>query len=270
VIALSLIVIIVAIAGLPLFAGTSSYPLTVVEGNSMYPTLQEGDLVYYQAVNRNVIPNGTIIIFTQNQSGNPLNAMLPPIVIHRVVNQKIMPDGSVGYVTKGDNNNFDDGTTVQPDQILGAYSAVIPKVGIAFLFIKSAQGLIACIGLIVVIFMMSYENKWDKEKKKQVFLSNLAQKTLNQEFPEDLFKKFEMVVRYGDDIAANSLNDPEALVIEEWVKKGAIYHEWKIENIDCGSCGGGAIRLVNRKGRPLQLCKHCLEYRGDNGISADN
>ena len=195
----------------------------------MYPTLQEGDLVYYQAVNENIIPNGTIIIFTQNQSVNLLNTMLPPIVIHRVIDQKIMPDGSVIYITKGDNNKFDDGTPVKPDQILGAYSGVIPKVGLAFLFIKSAQGLIASIGLIVVLFMMNYENKWDKERKKQIFLSNLAKKTLNQEFPEDLFKKFEMVVRYGDDIATNSLNDPESLRLPIGLRKGLFIMTGKLK-----------------------------------------
>ena len=254
---LILLIILAGVGSLPLIAKTSTYPLTVVDGTSMYPTLQEGDLVYYHAINNNAVPNGTIIIFSQNQNGNPLSALMPPTVIHRVIDQKINPDGTITYQTKGDNNDFIDGTPVEPNQILGASTIVIPKIGLLFLFIKSPQGLVASVGLIVIIFITSFESKSDKERKKQILLSNLAQKTINKEFPQNLFEKFEMVIKYGDDIATTSINDPEARAIAEWLKKGAIDHNWRIETVECENCKQTAIRLVNRKGRPLKICP-CL------------
>ena len=120
----------------------------------------------------------------------------------------------------------------------------------------------AAVGFIVIAYLTGYEIKSSGEKRKQVFLSGLAEKTLNGEFPEDLFKKFEIVVKYGDEIKnTDHISDAEVLAILEWLKKGAFDHDWTIQVTTCEKCGGEATRLVNRKGRPLELCKNCLSQR---------
>ncbi len=264
-----LVVIIALILALPLFAGTKSYPVTVVDGNSMYPKLQNGDVVYFTHINANQIPNGTIIVFSQDQSGL-LGGLIPPVVIHRVIDEVIQPDGSITYVTKGDNNNFQDPNPVTPNQVLGAATLVIPKVGLVFQFVKSAQGLVAIVGLIVIVYIVAYDTRWTRDKRKELLLGNIAQKTVNGEFPEALFRKFELVLKYGDGMDTKGISDPEVLAIADWVKNGAIDHDWRIESTKCGKCSGVLIRLVNRKGRPLELCRYCLSNEKQNSASPSN
>jgi len=56
---------------LPLYARTGTYPIAIVDGNSMYPKLQNGDLAYYIATNTANIPNGTVIVFVQGDTAIP-------------------------------------------------------------------------------------------------------------------------------------------------------------------------------------------------------
>ena len=107
---LLLVVVGLIIILLPVYARTGSYPLVIVDGNSMYPTLQNGDVVYYHAATNNAnIPNGTIIVFVQGETGiSILDGMVRPVVIHRIVGQITQSDGQVCYTTKGDNNNVND------------------------------------------------------------------------------------------------------------------------------------------------------------------
>src|SRR5713226_6086961 len=82
-------------------AGTGSYPLAVVDGNSMNPTLHSGDLLYYAASSKPIV-NGTIIIVVQDSNGIPaFNAVTKPVIIHRVIGTGREPDGSLYYETKG-------------------------------------------------------------------------------------------------------------------------------------------------------------------------
>lgn len=99
---------------LPFFLNTpSSYPITIVDGNSMYPTYSSGDVIIFKGLasdnNNNErithdnieiknppIANGTVIVYVQGTTGMPaLDFLLRPIVIHRVV----------GIVIQHDNNN---------------------------------------------------------------------------------------------------------------------------------------------------------------------
>ncbi|MEM3860554.1 MAG: hypothetical protein QW478_14355, partial [Candidatus Micrarchaeaceae archaeon] len=58
-------VIVFLIAFPPLFLHTSTYPVAVVNGNSMYPMFRDGELVIFSlnGVNIDDIPNGTVIVY---------------------------------------------------------------------------------------------------------------------------------------------------------------------------------------------------------------
>ncbi len=270
IVVLALVVVIALVLALPLFAGTNSYPITIVDGTSMLPTLENGDLVYFTGINKNtLIPIGTIIVFTQDQSG-PLSFLIRPVVIHRVVDYTTMPDGSYAYVTEGDNNGYRDGGYVYTQNILGKAGTVIPKVGLAFQFIKSPQGLAVLISVIVIVYLVAYDTRWSKDKRKETLLGNMAQKVINGEFPPELFRRFELVLKYGDSMDTANTKDPEALAISQWVKKGALDHDWTIENVGCSKCGAPSIRLTNRKGRPLEICKSCLSKPENNTNSSNS
>ncbi|MDV3293547.1 MAG: signal peptidase I [Nitrososphaerales archaeon] len=64
-----------------------------VTGTSMYPTLEEGDLVVVRNTPVSSINVGTIIVY------NPPCSTTGASVIHRVVSE-----GGGGFITKGDNN----------------------------------------------------------------------------------------------------------------------------------------------------------------------
>ncbi|HSV49868.1 MAG TPA: signal peptidase I [Candidatus Acidoferrales bacterium] len=262
--------IILALAlGAPLIAGTNSYPLTIVTGTSMLPTLENGDVVYYTGIDmsKGTIPNGTIIVFTQDQTG-PLAFLTRPVVIHRVIGTEFQ-EGQIVYITQGDNNDQTDSDYVTQDHILGKASYVVPKVGLFFDFIKSPQGLAVVISVIVIIYLVAYDSRWDKDKRKASLLSQMAQKMANDEFPEDIFRKFELVINYSNSMDPKNLKDPEYRSIAEWLKKGAVDHDWKIEILPCTNCGTPCVRLTNRKGRPLELCKKCM-YPNTQNKSAAN
>jgi len=81
-----------------------STPLVVVEGNSMLPTLYNGDLVLIHKPEPAEIDVGDIVVYRSPATGR--------LVIHRVIKVNIvkLPDGTLAYkfVTRGDNNPVDD------------------------------------------------------------------------------------------------------------------------------------------------------------------
>jgi signal peptidase len=80
-----------------------STPLVVVEGNSMIPTLYNGDLVFITKPQPDKITIGDIIVYESPATGR--------LVIHRVVRvyRHVSMHGlEYYYVTKGDNNPVDD------------------------------------------------------------------------------------------------------------------------------------------------------------------
>ena len=185
------VVFVSVIVFLPLYAGTGSYPLAIVDGNSMYPNLQNGDLAYYSATNTAHIPNGTVIVFFQGDKGNLLDGLIRPVVIHRVIGEVIQNDGTVCYETKGDNNDDKDPFLTRSDHVLGMATLNIPKVGLLVLFLKSPQGLIATVGVISLAYLSLHDMKRKEEKKKEKLLGALSKKVLNGDFPKDQFEKID-------------------------------------------------------------------------------
>lgn len=168
---------VVVLAFLPFYMGTKTYPLAIVNGNSMYPTLQNGDIVLFRAPNQQMIANGTIIVFVQSDTGIAmLDSLTKPVVIHRIIGSFVQADGTVYYNTKGDNNNVNDPSAVAADHVIGIPFITIPKVGFLFLFISSSQGLVAIIGFITIFYLGSYEEKLKKLKEKENSFLELEQK----------------------------------------------------------------------------------------------
>ncbi|MDA4118733.1 MAG: signal peptidase I, partial [Thaumarchaeota archaeon] len=163
------------IALLPILSGTKSYPVAIVQGNSMYPNLQNGDIVTFRAAPNTAIPNGTIIIFVESDTGiSLLDSLTKPVVIHRIVGTTVQGDGTVLYRTKGDNNQFPDAGLVQSDHILGTPTGVIPKAGAALLFLGSPQGLVAAIGFVTLFYLGNIEAKESDDKRREEFLGAVA------------------------------------------------------------------------------------------------
>jgi signal peptidase I len=242
------------LVGLPLALGTSTYPFAIVQGNSMYPNLQNGDLVIFTgAPTPSKIPNGTIIIFVQSSTGLPvLDSLTKPIVIHRVVGI-VQVSGSVFYRTKGDNNELDDPQLVPANHVLGIPAVVIPRVGVLFLFISSPQGLVAVTAVITIIYLGRMDEKASREERKDQFLRELAGMVLDGELPEQLFSKIELGIRYGKQ-SDGSL----PIRISEWIEKGGLDHEWTVRKAACSKCSESSKIFEGSRNDALVACPNCL------------
>jgi signal peptidase len=255
---LVLVAIISIIVFLPLYARTGTYPLSIVDGNSMYPNLQNGDLAYYSATNTRNIPNGTVIVFVQGDTGNSLlDGLIRPVVIHRVIGEIIQSDGTVCYETKGDNNDVKDPFLTRSDHVLGTATVIVPKVGLFVLFLKSPQGLIATIGIISLAYLSIHDMKRKEEKKKEKLLAALSKKVINGDLPNEQFGKIELAIRYSDDIESFGIKDPSILAFVGWLKNGGLDQNWKLRNVTCNNCSGIALELRGEKNNSLAICPHC-------------
>jgi signal peptidase I len=231
----------------------------------MYPKLQNGDLVFYKATDTAHITNGTIIVFVQGSTSEPLlDGLVRPILIHRIVGEEIQSDGTVLYQTKGDNNQENDPFLTRPDQVLGVVTLVIPKVGLLVLFLQSTQGLIAAIGIISLTYVGMVDMKRREEKKRDQFLGALSKKVLSGDLSNEQFEKIELVLKYSDDIETSDLDDPTVLALVNWLKNGGLDQNWKIKTIICTECSGNAIELEGEKNSSLIICSKCYEKRARN------
>jgi signal peptidase I len=231
----------------------------------MYPTLQNGDLVFYKATDTEHIPNGTIIVFVQGGTSDPLlDGLVRPVLIHRVVGEEIQSDGTVCYQTKGDNNQANDPFLTQPDQVLGVATLTIPKVGLLVLFLQSPQGLIATIGIISLAYLSVQDMRRKEEKKKDNLLGALAKKVLSGDLSNEQFEKLELAVKYSDNIESSDLEDPSVLALVNWLKNGGLDQNWKIKTVICTKCSGIAIELEGEKNSSFIICPKCHNEKAGN------
>jgi signal peptidase len=248
--------VLVIFVSLPFIAGTSTYPVTVVNGNSMSPTLHNGDLVFFDSPAGRV-KNGTIIVFVQSQSGVPaLDSWLMPVVIHRVVGIGTEPDGTADYRTKGDNNLQDDPFVTDSQNVLGVPVLVIPYVGYPIQFLKTPYGMVAVTALISLYFFSEFDTKFEEEQERDRLVAVFARHTLNGDITAERFERLKLAVEYYDEIPTDQLTDPVALSLVDWLKGGTRSTKWKEELAPCPTCGGKSFGIINQD-KSFLVCPAC-------------
>jgi signal peptidase len=248
-----------AVALLPVVANTGTYPLAIIDGNSMYPHFENGDLVYYYAPKDKAnLPNGTVIVFVQGNAGSSLfDGLVRPVVIHRIIGQTVGDDGVVYYTTRGDNNDVNDPFQTKSDNILGVEGQAIPKIGLIPLFLKSPQGLIATIGVITLSYLSIYDVKRRRDKNKEKLIGALAKKTLNGYLSEEQFKKLELAIKYSDEMEDTGLKDKNINALVEWLKNGGLDEKWKMKMVTCPRCFNIAVGIEASKDNSVTICPKC-------------
>ena len=136
--------------------------LLSIQTDSMYPTIDPGDLVIATEVKdlsalrprivdkedpSKVIYEGDIITYWTVINGERV------LNTHRIVN---VYDGG-GYLifqTKGDNNTLEDPLTVHESEVVGQYKAQIPGVGKVFDYLQTSTGFLLIIVLPVFLFFL--------------------------------------------------------------------------------------------------------------------
>jgi signal peptidase len=132
----------------------TEYPMMVVVSQSMVPTLGVGDyIIVAQVPDANQItaaapPNGEIIVFLRPGSTEEY-------IVHRAI-KRTSSNGSVSYVTKGDNNTFNDGIPAPSENVVGKVVGHIPIIGYFSLFIKTVRGFSLVIGFMILAFFIDY------------------------------------------------------------------------------------------------------------------
>ena len=120
------------------------HPFYVVEGDSMEPTLHDGDLVVVKKANIEDVKVGDVIVFHEPREKSK-------IIIHRVVG-RVKVRGQVFLRTKGDNNSKPDPWLVSEEDLIGVAVGGprpfrLPLVGKVVLFLRGPVGLFSLAAL---------------------------------------------------------------------------------------------------------------------------
>ncbi len=186
---LAVLVLLLVARGISLAGDVQPTPLSVVESNSMEPTYNRGDLVFWRPVSMDEVEKGDIVVYSSE-------ARRGEIIIHRVV--EIEENGEQKrLITKGDNNNYTDQSgphypepPVTENELLGKPISIgggsfhIPQIGhlwlwgSAFFSTAIASGLssggitmlipVFTAGIMIIltiIFFTSDEEEEDEEEK---------------------------------------------------------------------------------------------------------
>ena len=87
-------------------------------GNSMYPTLADGDTVMILTVRPENIKPGDIIVYKHFETH---------LTIHRVMDIIILNSEQYLFVTKGDYSSYNDNYNVNPKQVIGKVIYIFNK-----------------------------------------------------------------------------------------------------------------------------------------------
>lgn len=138
------------------------FPMIVLT-DSMYPSIQSGDLIICHTEDPANVKAGDVISFF-DPAGNGST-----VVTHRVVEVTTDENGGLAWITKGDANNTEDANIVPAENLAGVYSLRIHNLGSVAIFMQTTKGLIICVVcpiLILVIYDMVRRKRYEKSRKK--------------------------------------------------------------------------------------------------------
>ncbi len=252
--------VVVALLALPFVMQTTTYPVAVVSGNSMYPTLQNGDLVFFRAP-PTTITNGSIIVFVQSGTGiTALDSLLRPVLIHRVIGIEHEPSGATYYQTKGDNNIAPDPFVTDSKDVLGVPVVVIPYAGLPILFLQTPFGMVALSALATLYFLSGVDSKMEESNEKKKLVALFARHSLNGEISPKQFERLQLAVEYYDDIAPDLLTDPTIISTIDWLKGGGLHTKWEERKIPCPDCDTPSFCIVSGD-KSFLICPKCCDER---------
>lgn len=115
-------------------------PYVIVSG-SMEPAIQTGSLVFAEPELSDAVKSGDAVAYKLTDG---------PVVVHRLV--EVADDGT--YLMKGDANGAADMETVDPSQVIGPVSRVVPKAGYLAQYLMRTDGGIPLPVIFMVLFMV--------------------------------------------------------------------------------------------------------------------
>lgn len=135
-------------------------PYTVLSG-SMEPTYHTGSLIYVKNVDPFELEAGDVITFMLDED---------TLATHRIV--EVVPDegdpSTIRFVTKGDANEFVDGSMVHYKNVVGTPIFTIPYLGYLANFVQNPPGLYIAIAFCAFLVLLAFlPDLFDEEKGKE-------------------------------------------------------------------------------------------------------
>ncbi|MEM4140207.1 MAG: signal peptidase I [Nitrososphaeria archaeon] len=156
----AILLVITAIMLVSLILGTS--PFYYVEGNSMHPTLENGDLIIIYKVDFRSLQVGDIIVFN-----SPVYNVR---IVHRIKEIKLIGNEMV-LITQGDNNRIPDPEYVREENYIGKYMGIrIPYVGYIGQILSPPVNYILIIMLLTYFVYTIFVEESKKKKEKKIIL----------------------------------------------------------------------------------------------------
>ncbi|MDO4730782.1 MAG: signal peptidase I [Clostridia bacterium] len=149
----------------PMLAG---YAPLIVLSNSMYPDMKKGDLIVTKETSLEDVQVDDVITFYASEDQTDFD-----VITHRVVEIRATDSGEISFVTKGDVNTGTDSDLVTQANFIGKRIVVFPGVGDIIVFLSSPAGIIICVSIPLVIFLLyeilkrkRFYKKKDKDTEK--------------------------------------------------------------------------------------------------------
>lgn len=120
----------------------------VVQSGSMSGSaeghIEVGDLIFVGKADPAQLKEGDVIAFMQGSI----------VMTHRIVEIQTDESGQRVFITKGDANNAEDQDPVTEERLVGIYQSRIPKVGNVVMFFQTPLGMLLCIGVPLLAFIV--------------------------------------------------------------------------------------------------------------------
>ena len=137
------------------------YAPLIVLTDSMYPTIDAGDIIIVKSGAAEDVEKGDVIAYFDPASKTGA------IVTHRVMDISTDKDGTTIFQTKGDANNAMDKMWVRSEELVGEYQFRIPNMGHVAMFMQTTTGLIVCV-VLPILLLVGYDvirrKRYDKTK----------------------------------------------------------------------------------------------------------
>ncbi len=154
-----LVIIAVSVAFLLVGARLAGLQVYTVLSGSMEPSYHTGSLIYVKKVDPKELEAGDVITFMLNEKTT---------ATHRII--EVVPDendvDTIRFRTKGDANEFEDGSLVHYKNVIGSPVFTIPYMGYVANYIQNPPGMyIAIIAGVIIILLTFLPDLFDDEKK---------------------------------------------------------------------------------------------------------
>ena len=153
-----------------------------IQTESMYPTLEPGDLIISTAADPDELRQGDIITYWTVINGERV------LNTHRITD---IYDGGTHliFATKGDNNLTADALTVHESEVVGIYRFRIPGIGKVFDFLQTSTGFFLIIVLPVFLFFIYHLVQFFRVLFEYQNIKNRIKYEQEREITEDLIEQ---------------------------------------------------------------------------------